>query len=29
MACAVTAYAMVVGGDWIVMDRFLVPDLAF
>lgn len=29
MAVAVPSYAMVVGGDWMTMGRFLVPGLAF
>jgi hypothetical protein len=29
MAIAVPTYAMVVGGDWMTMGRFLVPGLAF
>lgn len=29
MAVAVPAYAIVVGGDWMIMGRFLVPGLSF
>lgn len=29
MTCAFPAYAIVVGGDWLTMGRFLVPGFAF